>query len=307
VRFDDTLGFPVWRFFPFGRLPGGDALQRRFFEPWFGRLLDELAPDVVLGDRTAGCPLLRRALARGIPGVYLARSLPRFGEPTILSPILTFVANSPYTARVLHAITGRDVPVVRPMVPRRSYEVADRRPERVTLVNPIPHKGLGIALEVARQLPEQPFLFVKGRWASLRSSAVDSYAGGAAVLPNVEVLDFCDDMRDVYRRTRVLLVPSQFLETFGRVILEAQISGIPVVASDVAGIPETVGEGGIVVSPKERVEGYVEALRVLADEATYQRYSAAALANSRREEFDPHAQFELLLRTLEGALATRPG
>jgi glycosyltransferase involved in cell wall biosynthesis len=121
------------------------------------------------------------------------------------------------------------------------------------------------------------------------------------------VLEFCDDMRDVYRRTRVLLVPSQFLETFGRVILEAQINGIPVVASDVAGIPETVGEGGIVVSPKERVGGYVEALRDLADEATYQRYSAAALANSKREEFDPHAQFEVLLRALEGAIATRRG
>lgn len=306
VRRDDTLGFSVWRFFPLESLPGGAKLHDRFFDPWFSRLLSELRPDVVLGDRTAGCPLLRRALARGIPGVYLARSLPRFGEPTILPPHLSFVANSPYTARVLQAVTGREVPVVRPMVPRRSYRVDDRRPELVTLVNPIPHKGLDIALDVAQRLTEQRFLWVKGRWGSLRGAQVERYARRAAALPNVELLEFCDDMREVYRRTRVLLVPSQFLETFGRVILEAHINGIPVVASAVAGVPETVGDGGILVNPKEHVDGYVEALRRLADPQTYECYSAAAQANSQRPEFDPDLQFEVFLAAMEAAIATRP-
>jgi glycosyltransferase involved in cell wall biosynthesis len=306
ARRDDSLGFPVWRSFPLASLRGGAVLHHRLVVPWFERLLDAFAPDVVLGDRNAACPLLLRSLALGIPGVYLARSLPRFDEPTILPPHLTFVANSPYTARVLVAITGRDVPVVRPMVPRHSYEVAGREPERVTLVNPIPHKGLDIALEVARRLPEQPFLFVKGRWGSLRGAQVDAYARRAAALPNVEVLDFCDDMRQVYRRTRVLLVPSQFLETFGRVILEAHINGIPVVASDVGGVAETVGQGGILVRPKENVEGYADALRSLADPAEYERFSTAALENSRREELDPLVQLDELVRALETAIATRP-
>ena len=53
------------------------------------------------------------------------------------------------------------------------------------------------------------------------------------------------DMRSVYRDTKVLLVPSQWLETWGRVATEAQFSGIPVLASRSGALPEAVGPGGI--------------------------------------------------------------
>src|SRR5262249_21620774 len=57
-----------------------------------------------------------------------------------------------------------------------------------------------------------------------------------------------DDMRTVYCDTRILLVPSQWEdETWGRVVSEAQLSGIPVITSDRGGLPESVGPGGIVL------------------------------------------------------------
>jgi len=55
------------------------------------------------------------------------------------------------------------------------------------------------------------------------------------------------DFREFYGRISVLLVPSLVEEAFSRVILEAAVNGIPVVANRVGGIPEALGEGGLLV------------------------------------------------------------
>ena len=58
-----------------------------------------------------------------------------------------------------------------------------------------------------------------------------------------------------YRRFDVLAVPSVpmpgWLEQFGRVVVEAQASGIPVVASASGALPDVVGEAGLLVPPRD--------------------------------------------------------
>jgi len=58
------------------------------------------------------------------------------------------------------------------------------------------------------------------------------------VLPN--------EVANYYSEMDVLLFPSR-REGFGAVVIEARACGIPVVGSDNGGIPEAVGEGGIIV------------------------------------------------------------
>ena len=58
------------------------------------------------------------------------------------------VANSEYTARAYAARTGRDPLIIRPQVSVERYAVATSG-EFVTFVNPVPKKGLDIALEIA--------------------------------------------------------------------------------------------------------------------------------------------------------------
>jgi glycosyltransferase involved in cell wall biosynthesis len=57
-----------------------------------------------------------------------------------------------------------------------------------------------------------------------------------------------DELAAHYRRAELLLVPSRY-EPFGIVALEAIASGCPVVAAATGGLPEAVGDCGILVAP----------------------------------------------------------
>jgi glycosyltransferase involved in cell wall biosynthesis len=112
-------------------------------------------------------------------------------------------------------------------------------------------------------------------------------------------------MRAIYRQTRILLVPSQWeAETWGRVVTEAQFSGIPVVASARGGLPEAVGPGGLVLGHDEPATVWAGAIGDLWSNADrYRQFSEAALKHSARPAVDPDRQLPLLLSALERFLA----
>lgn len=131
--------------------------------------------------------------------------------------------------------------VVHPPVWAEDYAVTPGY--AVTLINLMAEKGAAIFWRLAERNPDVPFLAVRGGW-------------GAQVIPprlpmNVVLLENTPDMKEVYRRTRILLVPSDY-ESFGRVAVEAAVSGIPVLASLTPGLRESMGplgahwvEGGV--------------------------------------------------------------
>jgi hypothetical protein len=47
-----------------------------------------------------------------------------------------------------------------------------------------------------------------------------------------------DDIDDLLRTTRVMLVPSVWAEARSRIVPEAMSRGVPVIAADIGGIPE---------------------------------------------------------------------
>ncbi|HSW50900.1 MAG TPA: alpha/beta fold hydrolase, partial [Bryobacteraceae bacterium] len=65
---------------------------------------------------------------------------------------------------------------------------------------------------------------------------LDALAG----LANVHLLTPVDDIEKLMSVTRVLLVPSLWAEARSRIIPEAMLRGVPVVAADVGGIPEAM-------------------------------------------------------------------
>jgi surfactin synthase thioesterase subunit len=102
----------------------------------------------------------------------------------------------------------------------------------VTLVNPCAVKGISIFLALADAFPQTTFAAVPSWGTNAQDrAALDQRA-------NLRVLDPVDDIDILLARTRVLLVPSLWAEARSRIVLEAMLRGVPVMASNVGGIPE---------------------------------------------------------------------
>jgi hypothetical protein len=126
----------------------------------------------------------------------------------------------------------------------------------ITLINCNENKGGKIFHEIAKRMPHLKFLQVLGSYGTQYISTddkqpvinMDNYAirYGLGALPNVEVIDNTTDIRSVYKRTKVLLMPSEY-ESWGMVATEAMCSGIPVIAAPTFGLKENLNESGIFV------------------------------------------------------------
>jgi len=69
--------------------------------------------------------------------------------------------------------------------------------------------------------------------------------------PNLTYYGDITDIKRFYQSIKILLVPSINDEAFARVILEAAASGIPTIANNIGGIPEALGDSGILVNTKD--------------------------------------------------------
>lgn len=97
-------------------------------------------------------------------------------------------------------------------------------------------------------------------------------------------------LRDAYLDADVLLLPSAH-EALPSVVSEALLTALPVVASKVGGIPEQVGDAGILVSPAAHSPLDVSIKQLMAD---YERFALAAFARSAQltEELSPEASID---------------
>lgn len=75
------------------------------------------------------------------------------------------------------------------------------------------------------------------------------------------------DVRPYYAALDLLAIPSVESETFGRVSIEAQASGVPVLCSDIGGIPETLSPGvtGLLLKPGD-IAAWRDAIVALAND-----------------------------------------
>lgn len=103
----------------------------------------------------------------------------------------------------------------------------------VTFISPSPEKGLAIFLKLAEAMPNTEFMAVKTvAWTKPWHEQL------LKRLPNVTVKAASENVDEILRSTRVLIVPSLWQEAFGLVVVEAQLRGIPVVSTDCCGLAE---------------------------------------------------------------------
>lgn len=102
----------------------------------------------------------------------------------------------------------------------------------VTMINPSQIKGIAIFLALAQALPEIPFAAVP-TWAT-----TDADLAALRALPNMQIFPPNNNLDELFAQVRVLITPSLWGESFGQVVVDAMLRGVPVMASNVGGLPE---------------------------------------------------------------------
>lgn len=112
-----------------------------------------------------------------------------------------------------------------------------------------------------------------------------------------------EEMAEFYRAARIVVVPSMWYETFGIVAAEALSHGVPVVASRVGALQDTVQDGitGLLFELND-VEDLTEKIVRLWSDETLCRALGAAAYEHVREQFNEEIHFSLHMETYERAI-----
>ncbi len=111
------------------------------------------------------------------------------------------------------------------------------------------HEFIFKAFKLVNESMPTANLVIFGDRTEAEYAVVEALRQTIAPKANIHLLGFRNDATNLINQSNVLVVPSQSFESFGLTSVEAMALGVPVVATDVGGIPEVVknGDGGFCV------------------------------------------------------------
>lgn len=205
---------------------------------------------------------------------------------------------------------GYDIPgcVLHPPCNTDLYQTEGNPIDRefITLISLNERKGGYLFYEIAKAMPEKKFLGVMGSYDNPGPQMLTQVEiiNNLLQLPNFTLVPNTPDILSTYRKTRLLLMPSDY-ESWGRTATEAMCSGIPVICTPTPGLKENcqdaavyVGEPIVNCQPGDAqveigtVEQWVEAIRLFDNPKTYNKYSL--LCKTRANQLNPVRELENL-------------
>lgn len=256
------------------------------------RTIQEENVDYVFTADEGYFPLLATYLLK-IPGVHLFNSLFNVAMFEKNNAYIRFLrkmvvfANSSFIQDQIRSRLGFDSQIWYPFINFGAYRIRqDRaRTNKIGFCSQGKVQGDIIVAEIMRRMPEYPLIVVGKR----------NQSQGEISPRNLTYLGHIPDMRMFYGQIDLLLIPSLVEEAFPRVILEAAVNGIPVIANRVGGVPEALGNSGILIDVDrskepdvaEMAEKYAGEIRhILSDDHVYHHYSRKAILRAKEYELE---------------------
>ena len=204
------------------------------------------------------------------------------------------------TSKAVPIGNGRDPVVFHPDPLLRSQIRADlgTPPERVVIVavsRLVRAKGYPELAAAMRSVPNAELWVVGERLESDRGDDMVALLDNAGLGGRLKRLGYRGDVHAVLAAADIFVLPSYF-EGLPMSVIEAMLTGLPVVASDIAGPREQVvdGETGFLV-PVRQAEPLGDALRHLTEDADLRRRMGEA---GRARALDRFSEPKILARTV---------
>jgi glycosyltransferase involved in cell wall biosynthesis len=158
---------------------------------------------------------------------------------------------------------------------RREENVEDRFVV-VLIAQLIRSKGVDLAIRAISELPENIVLWIIGSGPAV--GELQELARSLGVVDRVRFWGVQRQVEPFLQAADCFVLPSRWREAAGLVILEAQATGLPVVASRVGGIPEYVDEGrsGLLFAPEDAQQMADHVRRLSADAQLCRRMGQTA-------------------------------
>lgn len=148
------------------------------------------------------------------------------------------------------------------------YKDVKRIGNYITLINHNENKGGKVLIEIAKRMPEYQFMAVQGGY----------YEQIYSKEPNIKYVPMVEDIRPYLAQTRILIAPSEY-ESYGQAQIEAMCCGIPVIATDLAGFRESLGDTYANFVSRNNINEWIDAIKY--SEENYQSCSKISLDRAR--------------------------
>lgn len=142
----------------------------------------------------------------------------------------------------------------------------------------VEEKGIQLMIQAAMQLPRNSWcIHIVGSGPIQPGIEAFVHEQGIAERVNLHPLIPSAEMPAQYHKIDLLVLPSltrpNWKEQFGRVLVEAMASGVPVIGSDSGAIPDVIGDAGLIF-PEGNADVLTQHLRALqTDDTLYRRLS----------------------------------
>jgi glycosyltransferase involved in cell wall biosynthesis len=163
----------------------------------------------------------------------------------------------------------------------------------------VPHDGPPYALFVGNVMPHKNLLrlvesfahavrgisgrlVIRGWGRPVHVRALQERIAALGIADRVDWRSYAadDDLPDLYRRARMLLLPSLY-EGFGLTALEAMACGTPVVVSNRSSLPEVVGDAALFVDPEDPTSIATAIRRLFTDDPLATTHAALGLKRAQ--------------------------
>ncbi len=180
-------------------------------------------------------PFYQRGIMKLLKLIYLFVQLPfvliLFNDNKKAIQKALTVANSQYLQKGIKDKFGKDARLVRSPIRPQSSSVGEESVlvgNYITCIGSEYMKGSEVVKRIASQMPDHNFMIVGREFKNLVNKG------------NLTFHPWVKDAKEIFKITKILLIPSICQESYPRVAIEAMGRGIPVLGSNNGGIPEVL-------------------------------------------------------------------